>query len=338
MMKKRHSLSFLLAGLVAVAVILPSLLVILFSSGKEELAAGLPHEKAPKEVQEQPALDVAVFRSGTKKTETFPLEEYVAGVVAAEMPASFEKEALKAQALTARTFIIKQMMSGSKVNGQANVTDTVAHQVFKTKEELKQLWGKDFDWKSKKINEAVQETAGQVITYNGAPITASFFSTSNGYTENSEDYWNEPLPYLKSVASPWDESSPEYSTKQTMPLAEFERKLGISVNGKGEAGTITGRTEGKRIASVKIGGKEFSGREVREKLELPSSDFNWVLKSGDVIITTKGYGHGVGMSQYGANGMAKEGKNYKQIIAHYYQQTKIETAKNFVKETVTAKK
>ncbi|RJS62554.1 stage II sporulation protein D [Bacillus sp. PK3_68] len=336
-MKKRHSISFLLAGLIAVAVIVPSLLVILFSSEEEE-AAETTKKKTPEAALQEPAVEVAVFRSNTKQTETFPLEEYVAGVVAAEMPASFEKEALKAQALTARTFVIKQIMSGSQVNGQANVTDTVAHQVFKTKEELKKVWGNDFTWKSEKIDEAVQETAGQIITHNGTPITASFFSTSNGYTENSEDYWNEPLPYLKSVASPWDKASPEYSSKKVMPLAEFERKLGVSVKETAEAGTITARTPGKRIASVKIGGKEFSGREVREKLGLASSDFSWVMKSGNMIITTKGYGHGVGMSQYGANGMAKEGKNYKQIIAHYYQQTKIESAESFVKEKVTAKK
>lgn len=336
-MKKRHSISFLLAGLIAVAVIVPSLLVILFSSEEEE-AGKTTEKKTPEVALQEPDVEVAVFRSNTKQTETFPLEEYVAGVVAAEMPASFEKEALKAQALTARTFVVKQIMSGSKVNGQANVTDTVTHQVFKTKKELKKIWGSDFTWKSQKIDEAVQETAGQIITYNGTPITASFFSTSNGYTENSEDYWNEPLPYLKSVASPWDEASPEYSSKKIMPLAEFERKLGVSVRKQEEAGTITARTAGKRIASVKIGGKEFSGREVREKLGLASSDFSWVLKSNNMIITMKGYGHGVGMSQYGANGMAKEGKNYKQIIAHYYQQTKIENAESFVKEKVTAKK
>ncbi|KMY55657.1 stage II sporulation protein D [Bacillus sp. FJAT-27231] len=336
-MKKRHTISVLFAGLIAVAIIIPSLLVSLFSSEEEEGSLKTQKNVHDSALQE-PAVEVAVFRSATKQIETFPLEEYVAGVVAAEMPAEFEKEALKAQALTARTFIVKQLISGSKVNGQANVTDTVNHQVFKTKEELKKIWGSDFKWKSQKIDEAVQETAGQIITYDGTPITASFFSTSNGYTENSEEYWNEALPYLKSVTSPWDESSPKYSSKKIMPLTEFERKLGISVKGKTEAGTITARTAGKRIASVKIGGKEFSGREVREKLGLASSDFNWVLKSGNVIITTKGYGHGVGMSQYGANGMAKEGKTHQQIIAHYYQQTKIEEAEHFLKGKVTAKK
>ncbi|MFK2825600.1 stage II sporulation protein D [Bacillus sp. B190/17] len=337
-MKKRHTISVLLAALTVIAVVLPSLLVLLFSSEEEEKAS-TPKKREHESSLQEPAVEVAVFRSSLKQVDTLPLEQYVAGVVAAEMPAEFEKEALKAQALTARTYIVKQMMNGKTVNGgRAHVTDTVNHQVFKTKEELKQLWGSDFNWKSKKIDEAVRETAGQIITYDGTPITASFFSTSNGYTENSEDYWNEPLPYLKSVTSPWDEASPKYSAKKVMPLTEFERKLGVSVKNGTEAGTITSRTPGKRIASVKIGGKEFSGREVREKLGLASSDFSWVLKSGNVIITTKGYGHGVGMSQYGANGMAKEGKNHKQIISHYYQQTKIEEAENFIEEKVTAKK
>ncbi|KKB36539.1 stage II sporulation protein D [Bacillus thermotolerans] len=338
-MKKRHTISLLFVALMTtIVIILPSLLVILFSS--EEQAEDSPTKQTGESsLEEESAVEVAVYRSASKQTETYPLEEYVAGVIAAEMPAEFEKEALKAQALTARTFIVKQMMNGKTVNGkEAHVTDTVNHQVFKTKAELQDIWGEDFDWKYEKVREAVQETAGQVITYNGEPITASFFSTSNGYTENAEEYWSESLPYLKSVESPWDQESPKYTSRKTMSLSEFESKLGVSVKGKNEAGTIKGRTSGNRIAAIEIGGKELTGREVREKLDLPSSDFSWVLKGDDVVITTKGYGHGVGMSQYGANGMAQEGKDHKDIITHYYQQTEIEEVDQVIGKQITAKK
>ncbi|WP_203363509.1 stage II sporulation protein D [Bacillus sp. REN10] len=340
MEKRRHSIWFVMVALFFTAIVIPSLLVLSFSSKDEEKGAMKETNKTtPNAPAEEPAVEVAVFRSGTSQTENFPLEQYVAGVVASEMPAEFEKEALKAQALTARTFIIQHMRKGKTVNnGQAHVTDTVNHQVFKTKEELEQLWGNDFSWKWKKINEAVKDTEGQIITYNGAPITASFFSTSNGYTENSEDYWDQPLPYLKSVESPWDQQSPKYRSQTRLSLREFERKLGVFVKGGEEVGTIIERTPGKRIAKVKIGDKELSGREVREKLQLPSTDFSWIVQGNEVLISTKGYGHGVGMSQYGANGMAKEGKTYQQIIQHYYQQIKIDQASQYMNDITTAKK
>ncbi|WP_338751969.1 stage II sporulation protein D [Bacillus sp. FJAT-52991] len=340
MEKQRHSLWFIIAALFFTAIVIPSLLVLTFSpKEEEEVAMKETNKTTPNAPAEEPAVEVAVFRSKSQQIENFPLEQYVAGVVAAEMPAEFEKEALKAQALTARTFIIKHMTNGKTVSkGQAHVTDTVNHQVFKTKDELKKIWGNDFSWKWKKINEAVKETKGEIITHDGAPITASFFSTSNGYTENSEDYWGQPLPYLKSVKSPWDEHSPKYRTQLQLPLSEFERKLGVSINEGQEAGTIMERTSGQRIAKVKIGNKELSGREVREKLQLPSSDFSWIVKDDEVIISTKGYGHGVGMSQYGANGMAKEGKNHQQIIHHYYQKIKIDKVDQYVNEIMTVKK
>ncbi|HZG70652.1 MAG TPA: stage II sporulation protein D [Chondromyces sp.] len=332
-MKKLNPLLIIFSVLIVTAIVVPALLVLPFSSDE---VRGRLDEQIPKEEKKEneqdigPAIEVAVYRSQQKQVETLPLEDYVAGVVAAEMPADFEKEALKAQALAARTYIVKMINGGDtgKVEGQADVTDTVQHQVYKSKQELKQLWGKDFEWKSKKIDEAVKETAGQILTYNGEPITASFFSTSNGYTENSEDYWDEPVPYLRSVESPWDRQSPKFESKMSLSLKEFESKLGVKIKGGSEAGVITERTTGKRIGKVKIGGKEFTGREVREKLGLHSADFSWMVKGNEIVIAMKGYGHGVGMSQYGANGMAKSGKNYQDIVYHYYQNVKIENANN----------
>ncbi|WP_240376144.1 stage II sporulation protein D [Bacillus piscicola] len=265
-------------------------------------------------------MTVPVFRSETETVEKVDLEEYVAGVVASEMPAEFEMEALKAQALTARTYVAKQINSPADINlpDGALVTDTPMHQVFQSQEELRDKWGDDFEWKMEKIHKAVQATKGQVLTYEGKPITAAFFSTSNGYTENAEDYWQNPVPYLQSVKSPWDKTSPRYENEQRIPVEEVERLLGVTIGG-GETGEITERTEGGRVAAVKLGGKTFHGREVRETLELDSSDFQIGRDGNNLVFRTKGWGHGVGMSQYGAEGMAKEGKNYKEILHHYYK-------------------
>ncbi|WRP06414.1 stage II sporulation protein D [Rossellomorea aquimaris] len=323
---------------ISIIFIVPTLLVLPFSSEKE--TANLDEKlKNPPSVEELAnSVEVAVYRSNQDLIEKLPLEQYVVGVVAGEMPADFEKEALKAQALAARTYIVNQLLlEDSSVPKGADVTDTVSHQVYKNQKELAGLWGADYDWKVKKISEAVLETMGQVLTYDGKPITAAFFSTSNGFTENSEAYWPNEYPYLRSVESPWDSASPRFEDQKVIPIKEFEQKLGVTLPKDGSVGTITSRTEGKRVASVEINGKGFSGREIREKLELRSSDFTWYLKDDHIVIATKGYGHGVGMSQYGANGMAKEGKDYQDIVTHYYKDVKI-TESDKLLQKVTAQR
>ncbi|MGQ0452702.1 stage II sporulation protein D, partial [Bacillus sp. SS-TM] len=253
-----------------------------------------------------------VYREKQKKVETLPVEEYVTGVVASEMNASFEIEALKAQALAARTFVVQRMLSGGKKNN-ADVTDTVKDQVYKSKDELKKQWGNNYENNLKKIEEAVSKTAGQVLTYDGKPISASFFSTSNGRTENAADYWGNDYPYLKSVDSPWDQASPKFTSEQIFTVADFQKRLGVKVLADGKVGNIKDLTEGKRVKDVAFQGKTLTGKEVREKLDLRSSDFTWKQQGDKIIVTTKGFGHGVGMSQYGANGMAAEGKKYTDI-------------------------
>lgn len=306
--------------LIALTFTLPSLLVLPFSGektkGKLTESQTAPIEKAkPKES----ATEVAVFRSSTNQIETLPLEEYVIGVVASEMPPDFEFEALKAQAITARTYITSHLLNGDKSNvpGGADVTDTTSFQVYKSEADLKKLYGKNYNWD--KIAKAVKATEGEILTYKEKPIYAFFFSTSNGYTENAEDYWENQVPYLKSVESPWDSEAPKFESQTTLSIDEFQNKLGITIDKSGDIGEIIAYTPGKKIAKIEIGGKEFTGREIREKLGLRSTAFKWVRKGDSITITTEGYGHGVGMSQYGANGMAKEGKNYQDIVNHYYQ-------------------
>lgn len=269
-------------------------------------------------------LSVSVYLSQQKKTAIYPLETYVRGVLAAEMPAAFELEALKAQAIASRTYIYKRLNSKGQAPFDKNfqkaslVTDTVAHQAFLTDDKLKQIWGEaEFERRIAKIERAVAETAGTIVTYEGQPIDASFFSTSNGRTENSEDYWTNAVPYLRSVSSPWDRDvSPKFKQILTIKRTDFTQALGLPNN----AITVskTTYTSGRRVQAITIGAKTFTGREVREKLRLPSTTFK-IKPSGDNIqVTTYGYGHGIGMSQYGAQGMALAGYAADQILQHYY--------------------
>ncbi|WP_419875598.1 stage II sporulation protein D [Candidatus Pristimantibacillus sp. PTI5] len=293
-------------------------------------AAGNQSQAETSEVLDH--LVIRVYMTKEERIERVPLETYVRGVVAAEMPIGFELEALKAQAIAARTYMIRRIVqgndSGVPVKG-ADVTDTVEHQVYVSLADLARKWPKaDQKTNMKKLNDAVAETRGKIITYKGDPIEAAFFSTSNGYTENSEDYWKQEIPYLRSVASPWDEAiSPRYKETVELSLKEFYNKLGVS--GKSSAKSairIVEKTAGNRISKIVIGGATFTGREVREKLGLASSQFTWKIKGGTIAITTYGYGHGVGMSQWGANGMAQSGASAEQILAHYYSSVQVEQA------------
>lgn len=335
---------FIVLGVIlfAITLLIPSILVLPFMeekvSGKlgENVQEETVQPKKSSAPESEPAVEVAVYREAQKKVEKLALDDYVAGVVASEMPADFEIEALKAQALTARTYIVKKLATTSdsakkNIPNEAVVGDSINYQVYKSNNELKKIWkASDYEWKMKKIKEAVKATSGQILTYDGTPIDATFFSTSNGYTENSSAVWNNPIPYLTAVASPWDKKSPKYSGKKVITVAEFEQKLGISLSSSKEVGEITERTEGKRVAKVNINGKVLTGIDIRTKLDLKSTDFTWVRKGNDIIITTEGYGHGVGMSQYGANGMAAEGKSYEEIVKYYYKGVQLSKADNLL--------
>lgn len=335
------------AMLIVIVLIVPTVMVALVKDGEDltESAFGLaPIEKKQEAGQtevrsEQVAVkdtngpDIAVYRSNAESVEQMALEDYVIGVVASEMPADYEVEALKAQALAARTFAVAKMKNSDKdgdVPQGALVTDTVAHQVYQSKDELKEKWEDEFDSNWEKVETAVRATSGEIITYDGEPITASFFSTSNGFTENAEDYWEQEVPYLKSVPSPWDKQSPRFANETVIPIGEFEAALGITLKNDGSIGTIATRTTGGRVETVTFENKTLSGREVREALELDSSDFSWHVSNGHVVIQTKGWGHGVGMSQYGANGMAQEGKTYKEIVQYFYKDVEIESMDELV--------
>ncbi|WP_245153984.1 stage II sporulation protein D [Jeotgalibacillus proteolyticus] len=334
-MKKYNPLWIIPILYVLTLLLIPAVVLLPFSKHQEEKQS----TEQPKQTQEGETLTVEVYRDQLDTVEQIELESYVSGVVASEMPASFEEEALKAQALAARTYVTRLISAGGAegLPQKADITDTTAHQVYKSDQELKELWKDEFDWKKEKIDQAVAATKGEVLTYEGKPITASFFSTSNGWTENAKDYWEEDIPYLQSVESSWDEEvAPEFLSEVSIPITEFEEKLGITLS-DGEIGTVMERTPGHRIKTVSIAGQSFTGREIREKLGLRSTDFHWAQKGDSIVIQTKGFGHGVGMSQYGANGMAKEGKSYGEIVTHYFKGVEIGTVDKILPSLVAQK-
>ncbi|ASN07279.1 stage II sporulation protein D [Virgibacillus necropolis] len=316
--------SFLIIGsLIMIILIMPTLIVAPFiHTNDQEAITDKLEQQTPEVHVKDSAVSVAVMRTSSEQVENVPLEEYVAGVVASEMPAEFEIEALKAQSLAARTYIVTHMLH-QPATAESAVTDTVQHQVYKDEEELRRTFGTKYDEKMNKINKAVAATQGEILTYNEVPINPSYFSTSNGYTENSEDYWANDIAYLRSVESPWDKNSPKFLDQKTIPITEVEEKLGIDISNNEALSLKISHTEGNRVDQIKIADETFSGRDVREKLKLRSSDFTIEKKNNHLIFTTEGFGHGVGMSQYGANFMAKEGKSYKDILTYYYKGVEI---------------
>ena len=241
------------------------------------------------------------------------IESYLEGVISSEMSPAFEMEALKAQCVAARTFVVQR---GYEVD------DTTNTQVYRDNKQLKDIWKDNYDVYHKKIQQAVQETTGEILTYQGKPISALFFSSSCGKTANAQEYWGNKVPYLVSVDSSWDKQSEEYEKSITMSKQEFSTALGFQNTVHEFEEPI--RYDSGYVKEIRIDRIVFTGREVREKLNLRSSCFTIKENKDNVVITTKGYGHGVGMSQIGAQAMAEKGTSYKQILSHYYPKTKIE--------------
>jgi len=262
--------------------------------------------------------DCNIFIRISGQKDPIPLEEYVVGVVAAEMPANFHPEALKAQAIAARTYVLK-----STNYGQTPIEPTVLRQVFYDEDTRKANWQTTFDENEQKIKQAVESTKGEVLKYNGELITAMFHSMSNGRTESSKNYSGVDLPYLQSVASA-DFQAENYLTKKTLTLEEWNRLLKVNMTLDEVKKIRTKLNNTGRVEKVISGNKEWTGRDFRDLLDLRSTDFTIQVANNKIEITTEGYGHGVGMSQYGADAMAKQGRTAHEILAHYYKDTTIE--------------
>ena len=263
------------------------------------------------------------------------MEDYMLGVLPYEMDNSFPLEALKAQAVAARTFTLRRLPAcGGTPCGRCGAdvcTDSACCQSYRSAEQLASKWGADAAYYSARVEEAVYSTAGEVATYEGALIEALYHSTAGGMTESSENVFASAQPYLVSVESPGEEGSAHYRDSITFPRKSFITKLNaafpraeLSAKKLEVQVEITARFASGRVKTVRLGKVEVTGRQFRKALDLPSANFTIEFVGEDVRVSTKGYGHGVGMSQYGANAMAKEGSDYRAILQHYYTGISIE--------------
>ena len=240
------------------------------------------------------------------------LNDYVTGVVASEMPALFNEEALKAQAVAARSFATSKIE-----NNFLELTSGISDQVYNPNFKLKEKWNDDYNKYYNKIYKCVKSTHNEVIKRDNKILRTYYFSMSNGYTENSQTVFNDTT--FTSVKSLENENTPNYKFQKTFSFSDLNKLLNISSI---DIQNIE-RNETNHVKSITINNKTYTGIEFRKLLNLRSTDFTIEKQDNNYIITTIGYGHGVGMSQYGANQMAKEGSSYKEILNHYYENTEI---------------
>lgn len=276
---------------------------------------------------------IHVYLAAESKTIDMYLEEYLVGVLAAEMPAKFEIEALKAQAIAARTYALKKIKtfqgSGNKVHPKAEICTDPSHcQGWLSEKEMKEKWGWLKSWEyERKLKLAVRETAGEVATFQQDLIDPVYHSTCGGQTENAEEVWTYSVPYLKSMPCTWDRESPKFQSNITIPFPEFNKKLGLNIkiaDFSSKTLQVLTKTTTGRVKTILVSNKVFSATEFRRLLSLNSTNFTWNVTKEGIIFQTIGYGHGVGMCQYGANGLAQKGYSAEKILQHYYQGIKIE--------------
>lgn len=270
--------------------------------------------KKEEDIVKEEVIDNNIYvnvRRNNGNIEKYELEEYIIGVVGAEMPASFNKEALKAQSVVARTYALKSIKSNKQL------TSDNSTQNFKDNNELKKMWGSSYNTYYNKIKSAVLDTKGLYLSYNNDYVDAVYHSTSNGNTEDAVYVWGNSVPYLKSVSSEYDNTNKNYNSSITLTYNEISNKLKNSIDSNTKFNIIS-KTSGNRVKEIEINGTTYSGVEFRKLLNLRSADFSIENNGANIVISTNGYGHGVGMSQYGANGMANNGSSYTDILLHYY--------------------
>lgn len=270
---------------------------------------------------------VKLLHKTTNKVEEIPLDEYLYGVVSSEMPASYEKEALKAQAVVARTYTLYQITHNSKKHDDADICDdSTCCQAWISKEDRLKKWNeekRDEYWN--KIVSCVNETQGKMITYNGEAINAFFHSNSGGTTEAPINVWGgSGYPYLQSVQTAGEDAYSQYSSELTVTKKQFEETIKKEHSDfkidftKKDCIQVKEYTEGNRVKTIQVGNLSLSGVEMRTLFKLRSANFEISITGDKIKFEVKGYGHGVGMSQTGADTLAKEGKNYEDIIHHFY--------------------
>ncbi|MCY6958791.1 stage II sporulation protein D [Clostridium brassicae] len=276
-------------------------------------------------------LDIDVYITKDKKVKTMNIEEYVMGVVAGEMPANFHPQALKAQAVAARTYGLAHLekfgASKKAKSTEGDVNDTIAFQVYMNKQDRMDSWPeKHAEEYWNKLKTAVEETEGEVLAYDNKLVMAPYyFSTSSGKTEDAVDVFGKEIPYLKSVDSPGEEEASKYKSQFRYTYNDFINNLSSIVpkdklvpNTLKEQVKVLERSKGGSVKKIRIVDKDISGVKFRSLFGLSSSNFSIEFEESSICINCNGYGHGVGMSQWGAYSMAKQGKKYKDILKHYY--------------------
>lgn len=270
---------------------------------------------------------IKLLHADTGEIEELPLDTYLLGVVSAEMPANFEQEALNAQALVARTYTIYSIVHNNGKHGDADICDdSGCCQAWISKEDRMARWDeaeRENNWR--KIEIAVNTTAGKIITYNGEVIDAFFHSNSGGTTEAPVNVWGGTnYPYLQSVETAGEDAYSQYSSEVVITKEELKNKIlekhaDFSIDySQSDCIQILEYTESGRVKTIKIGNLNLSGVEVRTLLGLRSANFEVSIDGDNIKFSVKGYGHGVGMSQTGADSMAKQGSNYEEIVKHFY--------------------
>ncbi len=276
---------------------------------------------------------IKLLHSEENKIEEIGLDEYLYGVVSSEMPASFEEEALKAQAVVARTYTIYKITNNDQKHKGADICDDPGCcQAWISKEERLAKWdeeNREEYWK--KIEQAVDKTQGKIVTYNGEPINAFFHANSGGATETPVNVWGGTgYPYLQTVVTSGEDAYNQYHSEASISKEEFEETIKkehsdfkIDFSQK-DCIKIKEYTDGNRVKTIKVGNLELSGVEIRNLFQLRSANFKVTIDGDNIKFEVIGYGHGVGMSQTGADSLAKQGKTYEEIIHHYYTDVKIE--------------
>lgn len=331
---KKHYVFFFLFSSIGAFVILPMWLTQSFEINEDTQRIEINVEKPSLDLGEQ-YKKINLLHNNENVVETLELEDYLINVVAAEMPVEYEEEALKAQATVARTYTLYQIENGHK-HDNADVCDSsTCCQAWISKEKRYEKWGDNQDEKWNKLTNAVYSTAGEVITYNGKPIDAFFHSNSGGTTEIPINVWGgSDFPYLQVVETSGEDEYSQYYSEKEYTKAEIESKMksaysDFSIDWNEEnCIEILEYTESSRIKTLKIGNKNISGVEARKIFELKSSNFTYEISESTVKFKVIGYGHGVGLSQTGSNTLAKEGKNYKEIIEHFFKNIEIENIKD----------
>ena len=270
-----------------------------------------------------------VLDSASGNVTEMKSEDYIFGVVAAEMPALYNEEALKAQSVAAYTYACYKRAENSQKSYDIS-TDHTVDQSYISESAVRERWGDKADEYAEKIKKAIRDTSGYMITCKGAPILAVYHAISTGKTESAKNVWGGDYSYLKPVDSSGDLLSPNYASTVSLTAEETASKLSEICEVSGEAANYFGKsekTESGNVKEISVCGKTVKGARIRSLLNLRSDAFDVKYEDGKFTFTVRGYGHGVGMSQYGADYMAKQGSDFKEILTHYYTDCTVERVK-----------